>query len=905
MVQNPHLPSRRTRLAPLIPIALCAAVLAAQTVQAATAVPRKLTTIAAHTDFVSGLAFSPEGDRLLSVSADKTLLISDPRDGKLLRKITDHPDAIFGLTLSPTGKEAFVAGGVFEGKGPYSISKLDVAGKREVSSISDSPLLESYTGHDGAITAMAQSTDGNDLATGDLTGLVRIWKTGTGTAGQDAFAAKLTSDLDKSRQGIDALIAKIKAKESGGAPPPPKPKTAFASELRVGVPVLALALSSDGALIAVGSVDGLLRVYDIPGKAQRVLKGHTGKVLSLAFQYGTHLLASGGEDKTVRLWDADSSANKATLSGSEGAVFALAFLNDGRELASGGKDSQVRVWDIPAQRAAYTLPESTGYVRSLAVDRGGRMLAAGTKSGAITVYRLPFGRDVEAPSPVFAKSSKFAEGAQLVIDTQEHTDRVSNVVFTKDGRQVITGSWDKTVRVWDAATGEPLRAIRLPSYAGTQGMIYAMALSPDERFLAVAGASVEKELKNVRGGGEYISLVDLTTGELADVVGHHLNVIFSLGFSPDGRSIITGAGDNDQKALIYSVSPQGKMALATGALLSGKVLGAKFSADGKYAFVADELGMLARIEPGDLSEHKIPSSTNESIQKPLLLEDGKEARQCKGELIGESIKRKMNKMIGRELDSSCAIYGLAVDPTGAWVAIGDALGAVQLVPARQGLPDAPALEDKVLLGSNPQGGAAGALAFSRDGKRLAVGTSKLVRVVDVPEGKELGRFEQHGNTVFSVAFSPDGSKVVSTSGNGSGTYIWEVATGKAVVQLGGKRALPKVWSLGSHKTDAGVLGIGNEEPRDAVNDYGAPGYAFDFVNLRLVPGIDAAQFETAAQSNARLDAKTPEFTPNPQTVGSRLISWLALPNGRAIVGTEFGAHYRDPYVKDLNHDGVR
>jgi WD40 repeat protein/uncharacterized caspase-like protein len=869
--------------------------------------PRKQQTIAAHADFVSGLAFSPDGSRLISSSADQTVAIFDARTGAELKRLPEHKEPIFALACSPTGNEAFVAGGHVEG-GVALLDKLDIAAKREVTAVTEGARLEGYTGHDAAVISIALSFDGALLATGDLSGVIRFWKPGTDASNTDEFGAKLSSDLANSAKMVEKLKAQIEAKQRGDKGPVTVAKTAPLAELRVSGPAIALDFSSDGKLLAVATGGDQIEIFDAEShQPLRKLEVKQGKVLALLFQHATHKLAVGSADKGLALWDADGGKVVQQFVGSEGAVFALAFLNDGRGLASGGKDSQVRVWDLAAGKLDYSLPEPTGYVRALAVDRGGRRLAAGSKSGAITIYRLPFGRDLEATGQVFSAGGSAAD-AQLILETGEHTDRVSHALFTKDGKQVITGSWDKTVRIWDAETGEMLRAIRLPAYPGTQGMIYAMALSPDERFLAVAGASVEAEVKNVTGKGEYVTMLNLATGEIVDVIGHHLNVIFGLSFAPDGKSIATGAGDNDQKSLIYSVSPSGKMALVTGAMLPAMVLGTAYSPDSKHVFLIDGAGDLVRMEPDELSDLPLPRSSNEAITGNLQLANGSDVKACIGGVIAQSTKRRMNDMMGRPADESVIYYAVAADPTGKWVAAGDALGIVTLTPQDLGLKGAPQGETLFLIPKNAeQPGSVGSLMFNRDGTRVVASIGKFVDVVDVATKKVISTFTLHDNTVFSAAFSPDGKRVVSSSGNGASTYIWDAETGKLLVKLGGKKALPTVWALAGDAKNGAIIGIGNKTAsgHEDPNDYGAIEYGFDFNSLRVLATLDATALETSLQSNARAQALTPGFVPNQQTIGTKMLSWLALPDGREVIGTEFGAHYRDPYVKSLDLSGVR
>ena len=136
-----------------------------------------------------------------------------------------------------------------------------------------------------------------------------------------------------------------------------------------------------------------------------------------------------------------------------------------------------------------------------------------------------------------ARAEDTADQPILVLNTGGHTAPITTVLFTPDGKEVITVSLDKTVRRWDPATGERLGVLRPPIGAGGQGCLNAASLSPDGKTLAVAGAGVK--------GGEdfvfHVFLIDLADGSVTAALAGHKGTILSVAFSHDGK-LVAAAG---------------------------------------------------------------------------------------------------------------------------------------------------------------------------------------------------------------------------------------------------------------------------------------------------------------------------------------------------------------------------
>ena len=223
-----------------------------------------------------------------------------------------------------------------------------------------------------------------------------------------------------------------------------------------------VAFSSDGGMLASGSVDSTIRLWDVStGKMIRTLTGHTAPVDSVAFSPDGRMLASGSMDDTVKLWDVDTGKLIRTLLILRTLewVDSVAFSPDGLTLASGACDHTIKLWNVGTGKLIRTLTGHTGPILSVAFSPDGRMLASGSGDHTIKLWNVTTGK--------------------LIRTLTGHMDEVWSVAFSPNGRTLASGAGDETVKLWDVATGKSICTLE-----GHTGSVYSVAFSPDGQALA-------------------------------------------------------------------------------------------------------------------------------------------------------------------------------------------------------------------------------------------------------------------------------------------------------------------------------------------------------------------------------------------------------------------------------------
>jgi WD40 repeat protein len=489
-----------------------------------------------HTGWVTSVAFSPDGRRMVTASYDNTFRTWDVASGEQLLEIKGHTAEVVSVAFSPDGSRIVTA----------SFDKT-----ARVWDATNGQQLLVLNGLKERMRCAQFSTDGRRIVTGSLDGTARVWDAANGRQ-----ILVLRGDMGR---------------------------------------VYAAAFSPDGKRIVTGSRDKTVRIWDATtGRQLRVFRGHTDIVVSVAFSPDGRHVVTASYDKTARIWDSMSGELFLVLRGHKDWVESAAFSPDGQSAVTSSADNTVRVWDTTSGEQLLMLSGHTDVVGSAVFSPDGRHVLTGSFDQTIrlwdvvsgqqlrvmggnpdavgsAVYSVDGGRIVTACGRT-ARTWDATSGQQLlVIDGHEET--VQHAAFSPDGQRIVTASDDKTARVWDAVSGQQLVVLR-----GHSGLVSSAAFSPDGRRIVTASFDGTARIW------------DASRGLQLSLLAGHTDAVESAAFSPDGRRIVTAS--RDKTARIWEAESGHQVAVLSGH--TDVVASAEFSPDG-HRIVTASFDKTARI----------------------------------------------------------------------------------------------------------------------------------------------------------------------------------------------------------------------------------------------------------------------------------------------------------------------
>lgn len=484
---------------------------------------------------------------------------------------------------------------------------------------------------------------------------------------------------------------------------------------------------------AIISGDGSLRAWEIPG----------GSVGAIAFSPDGGVIATAGGDNRIRFWVAKSGEPIGNAIPNESYTKSLAFSPDGQRLFTSDLGGAVRQWDVNTH-APLGMPSrlGTGWLQRIAISPSGEQWVTGSD-----------GR----PNLVLWDA---ADGSPTSRALHGHVGNVRGVAFSADGRRIVSGGDDKTIRLWDAQTG---RQIGVP-IEGHTGKVTSVAFSPDGRTIASGSFDDTVRLWRIAS--------DVPVELRIEQAGFGIHCVI---FSPDGQRVASTGEDG----VIRLWDAQTGKPLAAGLTgHSGWVHGIAFSPDGSRIVSAGEDGTVRLWDGRGVTRTIRMIDGHSALVRSLAFPAGtSDHRLVAADYDG--VVRQWNTDTGSAVSPPIqmpqgSVTAAAFSPDGQRLATASTDGAVRLWNASSGRAAAPPLR-----GHSRQ---ANAVDFSRDGRLLVSGGEDgQVILWDALTGALVRRLQPQRERVWSVGFSPDGRRIASSGARGLFT-LSETATGKTIYE---------------------------------------------------------------------------------------------------------------------------
>ncbi|KAG7414058.1 Vegetative incompatibility protein HET-E-1 [Fusarium oxysporum f. sp. rapae] len=282
--------------------------------------------------------------------------------------------------------------------------------------------------------------------------------------------------------------------------------------------VNSVVFSPDGRRIASGSDDKTVKIWDMATGEEQTLKGHISMVSSVVFSLDGRHIASGSSDYTIKIWDVATGEEEQTLKGHMSIVSSVVFSPDGRRIASGSWDNTIKIWDIATGEVEQTLKSHTDTVNSVVFSSDGRRIASGSDDNTVKIWDMAT--------------------CDEELTLKGHMSTVNSVVFSPDGRRIASGSSDNTIKIWDIATGSIVESFDVRLYPDVlsftdDGSVLVTSTGRFSLGSWEASTSHSSESDSELGNADITVKVD---GKLGFGIGHDDTWITAGG--PNGREVL-------------------------------------------------------------------------------------------------------------------------------------------------------------------------------------------------------------------------------------------------------------------------------------------------------------------------------------------------------------------------------
>lgn len=478
-----------------------------------------------------------------------------------------------------------------------------------------------------------------------------------------------------------------------------------------------------------------------------VLKGHIDEVNTAFFSPDGTMIVSASDDGTIRVWDSKDGVELIKLDAVAGFVCSASFSPNGEQIVAGYKDCNVRIWDVKTKTIIKTLKGHTGNILSCSFSHNGKYIISSAE-GDNTIRLWD------------------ANSGEIIRIIKGYDDCHNSVAFSPDDKYVVSaGGLDNYIRLWDLSSGKEVKKFASNS-------IYAVSYSYDGKYIVASSCeSNDSQIWDIQSGRKLLSLK-----------GHTGYVEYSS-FSPNDKYIVSASSDD--KIIIWDVKKGKQIKVLSGhtdvvnsvsynsdgnRLISAssdktiRVWGLDENMEATFVIGTHDCISCAVISPNE--DMMVSSSRIDGTLQVWDLESGNEIRKLKGHTRG--------------------VFTVGFSPDGQYILSASMDNTIRLWDVKNGA---------MLQSYNCGNHLTGVASFSPDGKIIAFGDGTVLKILDVKSGKILKELCARKDNVISnlfenissIAFSPNGKYVATATYNDKTIRVWNLETDSVVRVFNGHR----------------------------------------------------------------------------------------------------------------------